>query len=143
MLCKRQLTRLLWRNRPNLDVGSLVYARVESAPRDADPQLSCVDAAGKASGMGPLLGGLPFTVSTGGARLLLARPPCAALAALGAAVAFELVVGANGRCWVSAADVATTVLVVNALQQAVERTPEQGVALVAALLAAHAENKGS
>ena len=120
-----------------------MYARVESAPRDADPQLSCVDAAGKASGMGPLLGGLPFTVSTGAVRLLLARPPCAALAALGAAVAFELVVGANGRCWVSAADVTTTVLVVNALQQAVERTPEQGVALVAALLAAHADNKGS
>ena len=93
--------------------------------------------------MGPLLGGLPFTVSTGGARLLLARPPCAALAALGAAVAFELVVGAHGRCWVSAADVATTVLVVNALQQAVERTPEQSLALVDALLAAHADNKGS
>jgi hypothetical protein len=75
---------------------------LESAPRDADPQLSWRwDAAGKACGtMGPLLGGLPFTVSTGGARVLLARPPCAALAALGAAVAFELVVGANGRCWV-------------------------------------------
>ena len=75
--------------------------------------------------------------------MLLARPPCAALAALGAAVAFELVVGANGRCWVSAADVSTTVLVVNALQQAVHRTPDEGVELVAALVAAHADNKAS
>jgi exosome complex component RRP40 len=139
LCCSCRLTRRCHvSRRPNLDVGSLVYARVESAPRDADPQLSCVDASGKASGMGPLLGGLPFNVPTGGARTLLARPPCAALAALGAAVAFELVVGANGRCWVSAADVATTVLVVNALRQAVDRTPEQGVELVAAMLAAHA-----
>ena len=122
-------------------VGSLVYARVESAPRDADPLLSCVDAGGKAAGMGPLLGGLPFAVPTGAARALLARPPAAALAALGGAVPFELVVGVNGRCWVSAADVATTVLVSTVLPAAAELPDEAAEALVAAALVAHAEGK--
>ncbi len=116
-----------------------MYARVESAPRDVEPQLSCVDASGKAAGMGPLLGGLPFSVSTGAARALLARPPGPALAALGAAASFELVVGANGRCWVSAPDVATTVLVANALQATALLAPERASALVAAMLAQHAE----
>jgi exosome complex component RRP40 len=125
--------------RPNLTTGSLVYARVESAPRDVEPLLSCVDGSGKSAGMGPLLSGLPFTVSTGAARELLARPPCAALAALGAAASFELVVGANGRCWVAAADVATTVLVSNALQAAATLAPDRAAILVKAMLAQHAD----
>jgi len=125
---------------PALVVGSLVYCRVEVAPRDADPQLTCVDASGKAAGMGPLLGGLPFDLPTGAARRLLARPPPPALAALGAALAFELVVGVNGRCWVAAPDTASCVLVAAALRGGAAR-PEQAEALVAALLAVHAQAK--
>ena len=107
---------VLTRLRPNLVVGSLVYARVLAAPRDADATLACTDVAGKAAGYGPLTGGLPFELDTGAARQLLSRPPPPALAALGAALAFELVVGVNGRCWVNAAEVATCVLVAQALQ---------------------------
>lgn len=125
---------------PALVVGSLVYARVEAAPRDADPQLTCVDGSGKAAGMGPLLGGLPFELPTGAARCLLARPPPPALAALGAALAFELVVGVNGRCWVAATDCATCVLVAAALRDGAAR-PEQAEALVAAMLAVHAQGR--
>ncbi len=127
--------------RPNLVAGSLVYARVESAPRDVEPTLSCVDAAGKSAGMGPLLGGLPFSVSTGAARALLARPPCAALATLGAAASFELAVGVNGRCWVSAPDVGTTILVAQALTQAATLPPAHASSMVAAMLAQHADAK--
>jgi exosome complex component RRP40 len=123
------------RNRPNLVVGSLVYARCESAPRDAEPLLSCTDAGGKAAAFGPLTAGLPFALQTRAARALLARPPPRALAALGAALSFELVVGVNGRCWVHAAAVQDTVLVANALQQAADMVPEQALALVQALLA--------
>lgn len=35
------------RNRPNLAVGDLVYARVAVASRDMEPELACTDAAGK------------------------------------------------------------------------------------------------
>jgi exosome complex component RRP40 len=118
-----------------------VYARVESAPRDVEPTLSCVDAAGKSAGMGPLLGGLPFSVSTGAARVLLARPPCAALATLGAAASFELAVGVNGRCWVSAPDVGMTILVAQALAQAATLPPAHASSMVAAMLAQHADAK--
>lgn len=104
-----------------------------------EPTLSCVDANGKAAGMGPLTGGLPFAVSTGAARALLGRPPCTALATLGAALSFELAVGVNGRCWVAAADVATTILVVNALQAAATLPPVRASELVGAMLAAHAD----
>lgn len=34
--------------------GDLVYARVAAASRDLEPQLSCVDALGRATVMGPL-----------------------------------------------------------------------------------------
>ena len=40
------------------------------------------------------------------------------LAALGAAVQFELAVGQNGRLWVSAASATLTVLVASALKEA-------------------------
>ena len=52
------------------------------------------------------------------ARRLLASPPCPMLAALGAAVQFELAVGQNGRVWISSQTAALTVLVKIALQQA-------------------------
>ncbi|KAK0542655.1 exosome non-catalytic core subunit rrp40, partial [Tilletia horrida] len=43
------------RHRPNLRVGSLVYARVVSAERHTDPELSCVNPVnGKSDGLGEL-----------------------------------------------------------------------------------------
>jgi exosome complex RNA-binding protein Rrp4 len=35
------------RNRPNLAIGDLVYARVTVASRDMEPELACTDASGK------------------------------------------------------------------------------------------------
>ena len=35
------------RSRPNLVAGDLVYARINDAPRDADPAIVCTDANGK------------------------------------------------------------------------------------------------
>ena len=48
-------------------------------------------------------------------RQLLAQPPCPLLATLGAKIAFELVVGQNGRAWVKAGTARDTVLVAAAL----------------------------
>ena len=47
------------RSKPNLKIGTLVYARVVSALRDMEPELECVDGAtGKAEGFGELKAGL-------------------------------------------------------------------------------------
>ncbi|PSC74316.1 exosome complex component rrp40 [Micractinium conductrix] len=122
------------RNRPNLQVGDLVYARVESAHRDLEPVLSCTDAAGKASGFAHLKGGTVVEVSTTHARALLSRPPAAVLSALGRALQFEMAVGQNGRVWLDAPSPATVILVANAIQSSEFLSPAQQEHLVAALL---------
>eukprot|EP00887_Chlorella_sp_A99_P007047 scaffold2.g7047.t1 len=111
--------------------GDLVYCRVESANRDMEPTLTCVDAG---AGFGQLKGGYAFEVSTGLARALLARPPAPVLAALGAALQFEVAVGQNGRVWIDAPAPATVILVANAVASAEGLTGQQQARLVAALL---------
>lgn len=67
--------------------------------------LTCVDpATGKSEpeGLGPLNGGMVFTVSVGFAERLLRRERVAVLEELGERVqgGFEIAVGRNGRVWV-------------------------------------------
>lgn len=106
------------RNIPNLQAGSVLYMRVVKAPRDMTPELSCVDATGKASGFGQLKDGFVFQCSTGLARALLSRPTCPVLEALGKGLSFEIAVGLNGRVWVNAAAVSTVIVVSNAIMNA-------------------------
>ena len=52
------------RSKPNLKVGTLVYARVSLANRDMEPELECVDAATqRADGFGELKGGIVIACS--------------------------------------------------------------------------------
>lgn len=51
------------KNRPELKVGALVYARVVLATKDMEPQLSCLSVRGKAEGYGELQNGYMFKVS--------------------------------------------------------------------------------
>lgn len=108
------------RNRPAMYEGDVVSARVAASNPDMDPQLTCLDAQGRASGMGHLKGGLLVEVSCAWARALLSRPPPAVVAALGAAAAFEMAVGLNGRVWVDAPGAALAVRVAGALAAAEE-----------------------
>jgi len=122
------------RNRPQLQVGALVYARVISAHRDVDPEIACVDANDKASGYGPLTGGFNFEVTTGMARALLAHPTSPVLAALGKHLAYEIAIGQNGRVWVDSGDVQTTILVSNAITNARFLSGKQAEAMVEKLV---------
>lgn len=129
------------RNRPNLKPGDLVYARVVEASRDLEPILTCVDALGRAGGLGQLSEGSLVQVSTAMARRLLqggqASPVLEALGEAG--LQFDMAVGANGRIWVLAAggtaeSISTTILISNALESSEKLTDQQQRVLVSHLL---------
>ncbi|KAL1736563.1 exosome complex exonuclease RRP40 [Schizophyllum commune] len=90
------------RNRPQLKVGSLVYARVSLAHRDMDPELECFDAqTRKAEGFGELKGGFLVRCSLLMCRQLLS-PDHFLLPLLGSMFPLEAAVGMNGRVWINA-----------------------------------------
>ncbi|KAH8404777.1 hypothetical protein KR222_001224 [Zaprionus bogoriensis] len=102
------------KNRPDLNPGDLLYARVLNANADIEPELVCVNSNGKRGKLGPLLDGFFFKCSLNLGRLLL-RESCPALQALTDELAYEIAVGANGRIWVKAHSTRETVGLANAL----------------------------
>ncbi|KAJ7147056.1 exosome complex exonuclease RRP40 [Mycena crocata] len=92
------------RNKPNLKIGNLVYARISLAHKDMEPELECFDAqTRKSEGFGELKGGFMVRCSLGMCRQLL-DPKHFLLPLLGARFPLEAAVGVNGRVWVSAKD---------------------------------------
>ncbi|PAV84283.1 hypothetical protein WR25_16863 [Diploscapter pachys] len=91
------------RNRPNLGVGDVLYARIVRASRHLEPELSCVDAELKSRGMGKLEDGFVFKISTNHARRLL-RASCRLLKLIGEQIRFEIAVGINGKIWIKSDD---------------------------------------
>ena len=131
------------RNRPQLEVGALVYARVALTRKDMDTQLTCRAPEGAPRRdwttfealFQELKEGHVFAASTGLARALLGAergggaggangdaaeaPPTgpeSVLGVLGSKLAFELAIGANGRVWVNSPRAAHTILVANAIR---------------------------
>ncbi|KAJ7819358.1 hypothetical protein B0H14DRAFT_2372667 [Mycena olivaceomarginata] len=92
------------RNRPNLKIGNLIYARVSLAHKDMEPELECFDAqTRKAEGFGELKGGFMVRCSLAMCRRLLDSTHFL-LPLLGARFPLEAAVGVNGRVWVNAKD---------------------------------------
>ncbi|KAG2575280.1 hypothetical protein PVAP13_7KG425700 [Panicum virgatum] len=105
------------RNIPKFEIGTLIYARVVKANNIMNPELSCMDATGKAAEFGQLKGGYMFDTLTGMSRMLLSSPTCPVLEALGKKLSFEIAVGLNGRVWVNAPAPSTVILVSNAIMK--------------------------
>ncbi|KAI0031062.1 hypothetical protein K488DRAFT_79284 [Vararia minispora EC-137] len=106
------------RNRPNLKIGSLVYARVSLAHKDMDPEIECFDAqTRKAEGFGELKGGFVTICSLRMSRNLL-DPNYFLLPLLGSRFPLDAAVGVNGRVWVSCKEVKQTVTVVRCIEAA-------------------------
>eukprot|EP00727_Mastigamoeba_balamuthi_P004208 m51a1_g13785 hypothetical protein (250) ;mRNA; r:328066-329012 len=122
------------RNRPTLNKGSLVYARVVVANRDMEPELECMSIRKKAEGFGELFEGHVVRCSTGLCRKLM-DPDCAVLCALGQALAFEVAVGLNGRVWVKAPTAQQTVVIANAITNSETLSDVKTWAMVNALVA--------
>lgn len=110
------------RNRPLLEVGALIFARVEAASPDLDTELSCTDPSTRKSWntgevmFGELKGrGLPFEVPLAAADRLL-QPRCFILSRLGKNFKFELCIGQNGRIWLRAMSARDTVMLMTAIR---------------------------
>ncbi|XP_075994443.1 exosome complex component RRP40 isoform X2 [Genypterus blacodes] len=113
------------RNRPNVQVGDLVFGQFTVANKDMEPELVCIDSSGRANGLGVFgAGGLLFRVSLGLVRRLLA-PHSDVVQDLERLFPFELVVGMNGRLWVKAASVQQTLIVANLLETCENMTVQQ------------------
>ncbi|XP_029368676.1 exosome complex component RRP40-like [Echeneis naucrates] len=113
------------RNRPNVQVGDLVFAQFIVANKDMEPELTCIDSSGRANGMGVFgAGGLVFTVSLGLVRRLLS-PLSEIRSDLDQLFPCELVVGMNGRLWVRSPSIQQTLIVANLLQSCDSMTAPQ------------------
>ncbi|KAM9375498.1 exosome complex component RRP40 [Pholidichthys leucotaenia] len=113
------------RNRPNVQVGDLVFAQFLIANKDMEPELVCIDSSGRANGMGVFgAGGLLFRVSLGLVRRLLS-PQSEIRFDLEKMFPCELVVGMNGRVWVKSSTIQQTLIIANLLQSCDTMTAEQ------------------
>lgn len=106
--------RVTKKNRPRLERGDVVYARVTTASKHLAPELQCVSKRNKADGFGPLAGGLVLSCSLAHAAALL-RKDCFVLSRLGREFPFEIAVGHNGRFWLNAVTPPRTLLAAQAL----------------------------
>jgi exosome complex component RRP40 len=104
------------RNRPELKLGDMVFARVVSCHVDLDPELSCTDAHGKASGYGPLRDGYVCESSSQHVLKLRSPKPPPEIRKLPSSLKWESVVGANGRIWVKSTSVQITAALVQVLR---------------------------
>ncbi|OLL26419.1 Exosome complex component rrp40 [Neolecta irregularis DAH-3] len=99
------------KNKPNLQVGHLVYARVSFANKFTEPEIACFHpTTGKSAGFGLLEGGTMITVSLGVARYLL-RPECELLLLLSHHLKYEVAIGMNGRVWINAESIKAAIVV--------------------------------
>nr|KAJ3420308.1 exosome non-catalytic core subunit rrp40 [Polyrhizophydium stewartii] len=121
------------RNRPNLDVGALVYARVSLANKDMDPEIECVNpATSKADGFGELKGGTVVKCSLGMCRSLMAKNS-PILEGLSSLFPFETAIGMNGRVWINAETTRQIVLAANFIRAADGAPPSRIPSMLKAL----------
>ncbi|XP_041476060.1 exosome complex component RRP40-like [Lytechinus variegatus] len=103
------------RNRPNVQVGDVLYAKLLVANRDMEPELVCIDSTGRSQGLGVVgADGFMFQCSLGLVRRLLSKD-CPIMKLLNENIPYEIALGMNGRIWVRAKSIRTTIAVVNAL----------------------------
>ncbi|KXJ21938.1 putative exosome complex component rrp40 [Exaiptasia diaphana] len=100
------------RNRPNLQIGDVVYARLSVANKDMEPELDCTDGAGRSTGLGALSGGL-------------LSKDFILLPLLGKYFPFECTVGSNGRVWINSKTSAHIIAISNAITNAEYMTETQ------------------
>ncbi|GLH03482.1 Uncharacterized protein GBIM_09378 [Gryllus bimaculatus] len=113
------------KNRPDIQVGDLVFAKLVVASRDMEPELVCVDSYGKKGKLGPLPeGGFVFSCSLNLVRKIL-KKDYPLFNVLGKDISYEISVGMNGKVWVKAATIPQTIAVCNAILAAEHKTKDE------------------
>lgn len=117
------------KNRPDVVVGDVIFAKLLVASKDMEPELICVDSHGKKGKLGVLSSeGMLFDCSLSLVRKLL-HPNCQLLKLLAKEQAYEIAIGMNGRVWVKARSIQETIAASNAILAAEYSTPEDMPAL--------------
>jgi exosome complex component RRP40 len=109
------------KNRPEINVGDLVYCKVVLANPDLEPELVCVDSTGKKGKLGELKDGFMFACSINLVRKIL-NEKCNLLHLLSKESPYELAAGINGRIWINSKSLRTTILLRDTILRA-EHTP--------------------
>lgn len=106
------------RNRPQLNIGSIVYARIVLANRDIEPEISCTMESGKSGPFGQLASsGHVMKLDSLLAKNLLFDPNPPLLKAIdGEKISFDMAVGINGLIWVLGATIEQTHFLVSLLR---------------------------
>ncbi|XP_011500559.1 PREDICTED: exosome complex component RRP40 [Ceratosolen solmsi marchali] len=114
------------KNRPNIQIGDIVYAKLLVASKDMEPEIVCVDSFGKKGKLGVLsTNGMLFTCSLSLVRKIL-KPNCPLLRLLSDELKYELAVGINGKIWIkSKTSVEDTIAVANAILAAEYTVPSE------------------
>ncbi|KAF5299411.1 hypothetical protein FQA39_LY11557 [Lamprigera yunnana] len=87
------------KQKPDLQVGDVVYARLLTAHREMESELVCVDSYYKAGKLGPLSSdGFVMTLSLNFISRIL-NVKCALLRTLAKRYKYEIAVGMNGKWW--------------------------------------------
>uniref|UniRef100_A0A1B6DDQ9 Ribosomal RNA-processing protein 40 n=1 Tax=Clastoptera arizonana TaxID=38151 RepID=A0A1B6DDQ9_9HEMI len=101
--------------RPEIQRGDSIYAVVIISDPQQQPELACIDHNGKEGKMGLLMSdGLIFKCSLNLVRKIL-NPKCCILELLGETIKYEIAVGLNGKVWVNAVNVRSTIAISNAI----------------------------
>ncbi|XP_068633583.1 exosome complex component RRP40 [Battus philenor] len=127
------------KNRPDVQIGDVVYAKMLVACKDMEPELVCVDSNGKKGRMGILSGGFVFKCSLNLVRKIL-NPNCPLLDSLKNEWPFEIAAGMNGCIWIKANTMRETIAVGNAILGAEYSSDEEIKAMcsnIATILAGH------
>lgn len=102
------------KNRPDVNVGDIVYARLLIAHPDVEPELVCVDSHGKKGKLGVLHDGFMISCSLNLVRKIL-NPKSNFLSQLAKELPFEIAAGMNGRIWIRGRTIKETIAVGNAI----------------------------
>lgn len=108
------------RNKPNLQLGALVYCRLVQAHKDLEPEVTCQSLGKKKDWVtrdgvfGDLKGGYMFECSLAQCRALF-DGTSAVLSYLGEKLKYEIAVGMNGRVWCKTHYPEHTILISNAI----------------------------
>jgi exosome complex component RRP40 len=113
------------KNRPDIKIGDVVFAKLLEASRDMEPELVCVNSFGKGGKLGLLQeDGFMFTCSLSLIRKVL-NPKCTLLKMLGSEIPYDVAVGMNGKIWLKTKSVKVTLGIVNAILAAEHLTNEE------------------